>query len=40
MTTYVIGCPENTDSNDCGVIDAVTVTAGHSTFIYEYSFED
>ncbi|OJI97820.1 hypothetical protein ASPVEDRAFT_79508 [Aspergillus versicolor CBS 583.65] len=40
MTTYVIGCPEGADSNDCGLGDGLTVTAGHSTFIYEYSFDD
>lgn len=40
MTTYLIGCPEGADSNDCGVGNSMTVTAGHSTYIYEISFDD
>ncbi|KAL4883768.1 hypothetical protein BJY04DRAFT_216109 [Aspergillus karnatakaensis] len=41
FTTYVINCPDDTDSSDCGVPpEGVTVTAAPSAFIYEYSYED
>ncbi|KAL4784700.1 hypothetical protein BJX76DRAFT_356812 [Aspergillus varians] len=41
MTTYVINCPDSTDSDDCGVPDdGMTVIAGPTAFIYEYTFED
>ncbi|KAL2831822.1 hypothetical protein BDW59DRAFT_125678 [Aspergillus cavernicola] len=41
MTTYVINCRDGADSDDCGVaVDGMTVTAGPTAFIYEYTFED
>ncbi|KAL2870017.1 putative GPI anchored glycoprotein [Aspergillus lucknowensis] len=40
-TTYVIQCPRGADSVDCGVpSNGFTVTAGPSTFVFDYTFED
>ncbi|KAJ9639095.1 uncharacterized protein PV06_07352 [Exophiala oligosperma] len=38
-TTMAVACPSGTDSNDCGIVGAITVTVGASTFHAQESFE-
>ncbi|OOQ86800.1 hypothetical protein PEBR_19653 [Penicillium brasilianum] len=40
LTTYLLNCPPNEDSNSCGLPDnGYTVTAGSSTVIYNVSYD-